>query len=117
MWHKILFAGRLTKDAVKRFAPDGKAVASFTVAVDDGFGENKKTIWLNVSTWNKTAEACANLRKGAMVLCEATLHHDGGNPRLFKRTDGSTGSSFEVTASTVRFLSSKEQDELEEMPF
>jgi len=32
---------------------------------------------------------------------------DKGGPRIFTRTDGSAGSSFEVTAATIKFLSSK----------
>ena len=30
-----------------------------------------------------------------------------GGPRVYTRQDGSAGSSFEVTAATVRFLSSR----------
>jgi single-strand DNA-binding protein len=108
MYHKIILVGRLTKDAgALRYTPNGKAVVDLTLAIDDGFGENKKTIWARVSVWEKLAENCANLKKGAMVLCECTLQHESGNPRTYKKSDGSTGAGFEFTASTVRFLSSK----------
>lgn len=100
-----------------RYTPNGKAVLDFTVAIDDGFGENKKTIWARVSVWEKLAENCANLKKGAMVLCECTLQHESGNPRTYKKSDGSTGAGFEFTASTVRFLSSKDAQPAEDLPF
>jgi single-strand DNA-binding protein len=30
-----------------------------------------------------------------------------GGPRIFKRSDGSSGASFEISASNVRFLSAR----------
>jgi len=110
MWHKITIVGRLGKDVELRYTPDGKAVASFSVAVDDGFGENKKTIWLRVSVWEKQAETCNQyLHKGSLVLVEGRLTPDPktGGPRIFKRQDGTEGASFEVSATAVRFLSTK----------
>ena len=123
MWHKIVFVGRLGKDVDLRYSPDGKAVASFPVAVDDGFGDNKKTIWLRVSVWEKQAESCNQyLHKGSSVLVEGRLTPDPktGGPRIWKKQDGSEGASFEVTASTVRFLDGKReagQDDGEGYPF
>lgn len=111
MWHKIVFVGRLGKDVELRYSPDGKAVASFPVAVDDGFGDNKKTIWLRVSVWEKQAESCNQyLHKGSLVLVEGRLTPDPktGGPRIFKRQDGTEGASFEVSASTVRFIGGKD---------
>lgn len=108
MWHKLILVGRLTKDAEPmRHTPQGKPVVNFSVAVDDGYGENKKTIYYRVSVWEKTAEACANLKKGAMVLCETKMLHENGSPRVYKKSDGSYSASFEVDASNVRFLSGK----------
>ena len=114
MWHKIVAVGRLGKDVELRYSPDGKAVASFSVAVDDGFGENKKTIWLRVSVWEKQAETCNQyLHKGSLVLVEGRLTPDPktGGPRVWKKQDGTEGASFEIAASTVRFLSSKGEGE------
>ena len=114
MWHKIVAVGRLGKDVELRYSPDGKAVASFSVAVDDGFGENKKTIWLRVSVWEKQAETCNQyLHKGSIVLVEGRLTPDPktGGPRIFKRQDGTEGASFEVSASTVRFIGGMDASE------
>jgi single-strand DNA-binding protein len=33
-----------------------------------------------------------------------------GGPRIWTKQDGSAGASFEVTANTVRFLSSRQED-------
>ena len=110
MWHKIVLIGRLGRDPELRFTPAGKQVTSFNVAVDDGFGDNKKTIWLRVSAWDKLAETCNNhLKKGSLVLVEGRLTADPatGSPRIFKKQDGTEGASFEISATAVRFLSSK----------
>ena len=109
MWQKLIFVGRTGKDSVMRFMPNGDAVTSFSLAIDDGYGEKKSTIWLNVSTFGKLAETVKDMKKGTLVLIEGRLQHENGSPRLYKRSDGSTGSAFEVTASTVRFLSAKER--------
>ena len=110
MYHTIIFAGNLGRDPEMRYTPEGKAVTSFSVAVSDGFGEYKKTIWIRVTTWEKTAESCNSyLKKGSSVLVEGRLMPDKetGNPRVFQRQDGSHGASYEVTARTVRFLSTR----------
>ena len=110
MLHKIVLIGRLGREPELRFTPAGKQVTSFNVAVDDGFGDNKKTIWLRVSAWDKLAETCNNhLKKGSLVLVEGRLTADPatGSPRIFKKQDGTEGASFEISATAVRFLSGK----------
>ena len=73
----------------------------------------KETTWFRVSAWGKTAENCSQfLHKGSLVLVEGRLVCDPetGGPRLYSRQDGSPGTSFEVSANTVRFLSGREGD-------
>ena len=62
-----IFSGRLTKDAETRYTQSGKCVCSFGLAVDTGFGDNKKTVFLNCSVWNKEALA-QYLTKGKPVI-------------------------------------------------
>jgi single-strand DNA-binding protein len=73
----------------------------------------KETIWFRISAWGKLAETCSQyLHKGSKVLIEGRLQPDDkGNPRTYQRTDGTTGANFEVTAQTVRFLSSRGEGE------
>src|SRR3972149_5148080 len=115
MYHTIIIVGNLGKDPEMRFTPSGQAVTSFNVATSrqytDGKGQKvKETIWFRVSVWGNQAETCNEyLRKGSKVLVEGRLTADAatGGPRVFTRQDGTTGASFEVSASTVRFLSGK----------
>jgi len=115
MYHTIIIAGNVGKDPEMRYTPSGQAVTSFSVATNrqytTGNGEQvKETIWFRISTWGKTAEVCNQyVKKGSKVLVEGRLTPDKntGGPRIWTKQDGSAGASFEVTASTVRFLSSR----------
>ena len=98
-----------------RYAPNGNAVTSLSVASNrqytDSSGQKvKETTWFRVSVWGKQAESVNTyLQKGSSVLVEGELRPDKetGNPRTFTRADGSIGTSYEVNARTVRFLSTK----------
>jgi single-strand DNA-binding protein len=102
-----------------RYTPSGQAVTSFSVAVSEAYtsasGEKvKKTIWFRVSAWGKQAETCNQyLKKGSKVLVEGRISADPntGGPKIWTRQDGTPGSSFEITATIVRFLSTRGDNE------
>lgn len=72
---------RIGKDAVTRFTQDSKPVTGFSAAFDTGWGDKKKTYWLDVSGWGERYEKVAQyLTKGSQVLLEGdigTREHDG----------------------------------------
>ena len=119
MYHTLIIVGNVGKDPEMRYTPSGQAVTSFSVATNRQYtasnGEQvKETIWFRVSAWGKQAEVCNQyLRKGAKVLIEGRLTPDKntGGPRIWSKQDGTADASFEVTASTVRFLSSRGEGE------
>jgi len=119
MYHTIIIVGNLGRDPEMRFTPSGQAVTNFSVATSRQYTGNdgqlvKETIWFRISTWGKQAETCNQyLHKGSKVLVEGRLVPDKetGGPKVFTRQDGTTGSSFEISASTVRFLSSRGEDD------
>ena len=114
-FHTIIIVGNLGRDPEMRYAPNGNAVTSLSVASNrqytDSSGQRvKETTWFRVSVWGKQAENVNTyLQKGSSVLVEGELRPDKetGNPRTFTRADGSIGTSYEVNARTVRFLSTK----------
>lgn len=116
MHHVIIIVGNVGKDPEMRYTPSGQTVTTFSVATNRqytaGNGEQvKETTWFNISTWGKTAEVCNQyLKRGSKVLIEGRLTPDKktGGPRIWTRQDNTAGSSFEVTASTVRFLSGRD---------
>ena len=119
MYHTIILVGNLGRDPEMRYTPSGQAVTNLNVASNRQYTTSdgnpvKETIWFRVSTWGKTAENCNQyLKKGSKVLIEGRLNPDPdtGNPKVFTRQDGSSGATFEVTAQTVKFLSSRAEDE------
>ena len=72
---------RLGKDATTRYTQAGKSVTGFSAAFDDGWGDNKKTVWLDCSGWGERYEKVAQyLVKGAQVVVEGnigTREHEG----------------------------------------
>lgn len=54
--NSVNITGRVGGEVDLRYTPSGKAVAQLTLAVDDGWGENKKTAWIGVTLWGPTAE-------------------------------------------------------------
>ncbi len=113
-FHTVILIGNLGRDPEMRYTPSGQPVTSFSVASNRSYtgADGQKvdeTIWFRVTAWGKQAETCNQyLRKGSKVLVEGRLNPDkNGGPRIWTKQDGTAGASFEVTASTVRFLSSK----------
>lgn len=112
MYQSLTIVGNLGKDPEMRYLPDGRPVTEMSVATNRVYNDQngqqvKETTWFRVSVFGKQAEACAQyLTKGRQVLVEGRLRPDKetGAPRLWQRQDGTYGASFEVIASTVRFL-------------
>lgn len=101
MFNKIIIIGRLGKDPVSRNTKTGNAMCSFTVAVDSGYGDSKKTDWYSVSAFGKTAENCSKFtRKGSLVCVTGALHLG-----VFEGKDGTQKNNLEITADNVTFLS------------
>lgn len=133
MYQKVLIVGNLGRDPEMRYTPAGKAVTNFSVATNRRWNgpdgqQNEETVWFRVSTWGRMAEVCNEyLEKGRQVLIEGRLQPDPdtGGPRTWTGNDGVIRASFEVTASTVKFLGgwltigsdSKEEEAAEEIPF
>lgn len=119
MYHTIIIVGNLGRDPEMRYTPGGQAVTSMNVATNRQYTASdgtqvKETIWFRVSVWGKSAESVNQyLRKGSKVLVEGRLVPDQatGGPRVWTRQDGTPGASFEVSANTVRFLSSRGEAE------
>ena len=112
MYQKVIIIGNLGRDPEMRYTPDGSPVTSFSVATSRRYGEKDETTWFRVTVWNKQAESCNQfLHKGSKVLVEGRLRPDTtGTPAVFQRRDGSWGSSYELTAENVRFLSPKGEE-------
>lgn len=77
----ITLAGRTGKAAELRRLQDGTPVLSFSVAVDDGWGERKRTMWFDCSLFGKRGEPLEQyMPKGTAVAVSgdlSTREHEG----------------------------------------
>ena len=110
--HTLVLPGRITKDAELRYTSDEKSVSNFDLAVDDGFGDSKSTIWCKCSLWGKRAESLNQyLTKGTSVVVMGRLSHKEGNPRIWTGTDGTAHASFEVFVTDVTLMGGGKKSE------
>ena len=117
MYQKITLVGNLGRDPEMRYLPSGQAVTNLNVATNNVYTKDgqkvTETTWFRVSVWGNQAEnANKYLKQGSKVLIEGQMKGDeSGNPRSFTRNDGTIGTSFEVTANRVVYLSSRTEDQ------
>lgn len=102
MINSVVLMGRLTRNPELKQTDKGTLVCSFSVAVDNGYGENKKTDFINCVAWNKTAEFVSKyFTKGQMIALAG---------RISTRTwddNGTTRYATEVSVREVDFCGSK----------
>jgi len=121
-YQKLIVAGTCTKDCEMRYTPSGTAVATFGMAVNKEYkgadGQKvKEVMWVQVATFKGLAEMCAQyVKKGGEILVEGKLSPDPktGNPKMFERHDGTSGTSYEMIADVVRLGRSRQDGQSRE---
>ena len=77
----IVICGNVGKDAETRSTQNGDKVTSWTVAVEDRQGQEKRTLWFDCTLWGKRGESLAQyITKGGKVAVSgelSTREHDG----------------------------------------
>lgn len=98
--NSVNIIGRLGKDPELRYTSSGTAVCSFSIAVDEGSGDNKRTHWFDIVVWREQAENCAkHLAKGRQVAISGRLQ-----TRTWETQDGQKRKVVEIVAGWVDFL-------------
>ena len=112
--NSVNIIGRVGQDIEVRFTQSGKAVAELNLAVDDGWGENKKTAWIGVVLWGATAELAGKaLQKGDRVGISGRLSQDEWEDK----TTGKKQRKTKITGQNMTLLSPKrEQSETRQQP-
>ena len=103
MINKAILMGRLTRDPELRHTGSGTPVCSFSIAIDNGYGENRQTDFINCVAWNKTAEFVEKyFTKGRMIIVDGRI-----STRTWEGQDGKKNYVTEVVANQVSFGESK----------
>ena len=79
--NNVSIIGRITAVPELRHTPAGKAVADGNLAVDDGFGDQKKSFFFNVTFWGATAENLVkHVVKGQQISIVGRLSQEEYTP-------------------------------------
>ncbi|HCD42048.1 MAG: single-stranded DNA-binding protein [Bacillota bacterium] len=101
--NRIVLIGRLVREPELRYTQTGIAVASFTIAVNRPFLNQKgqrEADFIDIVVWRNQAENCANyLSKGRLVGVDGRLQI-----RSYETADGQRRRVAEVVADRVEFL-------------
>jgi single-strand DNA-binding protein len=109
--NKAMIIGRLTRDPELRNTPNGKSVATLSLAtnriwVDANNQKQKQTEFHNIVMWGKLAEICSQyLRKGGKVYVEGRIQ-----TREWTGQDGVKRYRTEVIGENMIMLDSKGAD-------
>ena len=74
--NNVVLIGNLARDPELRYSTgaNGTAICRFTVAVNDGFGERRRTDFIPIVVFGKTAENCDRyLKKGSKVCVNGRI--------------------------------------------
>lgn len=105
--NNVNLIGRSGSDPELKYTPKGTAVIELNLAVDDGWGDNKKTAWIGVTIWGSTAELAARaIKKGDRVGITGRLTQEEWEDK----TTGKKNRKTKVTCEDLHLLSPKRED-------
>lgn len=105
--NKVILTGHMTKDCELRYTETQKAVATFTIAVNDGYGENRYTSFFQCVAWGTMAE---NLQKytgkGSKLLIDGRLQQ-----RSYNNKNGQKVYIIEIICNQIEYMTRKENNQ------
>jgi single-strand DNA-binding protein len=102
MLNIVVLIGNMTRDPELRYSTQGVPVTNFTLAVNNGYGEDQQASFFRIVCFKKTAENVAQYtNKGSLVAVSGRLQS-----RNYEK-DGQRHTIVEVVAHNVRFLDNK----------
>lgn len=94
--------GRLGGDPQQKKSQKGTDYLTFTLAVDHGYGDNRRTDWYSCIAFDKVCERILKMKvaKGSMAHVIGALELE-----QYERKDGSKGMGAKVTLYDVEYVS------------
>lgn len=109
MINKWIGIGNLTNDVELRYTGNGTPVASFSVACNEKYKDQKGDVkesveYIKIVAWQRLAEICGEyLSKGSRVYIEGKI-----TTRKWQDKNGSDRYTTEIIAREMKMLSSRE---------
>ena len=108
--NKVQLIGRLTKDPDLRYTKNNIAVASYTIAINTGYGEKQQTDYINISTWGKSGEFVSKyFKKGQAIGIVGRL-----NSNNYEDKNGNKRYSLEVITEDIEFIGDKKEEKIQQ---
>ena len=108
--NKVIISGNLTKDMDVTVSKNGINIGKFSVAVNNGYGENKKTDYYPVVLFGKRVEALQKyLLKGTKVIIEGQIDYKS----ILDEDEENWKNYFQIIANDidiVKFVEVQEED-------
>ena len=105
MCNKVFLTGRVTREWEIRATSNGTTIARNSIAVDSGYGDNKRTDFINLTAFGKTAETLEKYGfKGQKMLIEGRIQTGS------YEKDGVKHSTTDVIVDRSEFLSFKDNN-------
>jgi single-strand DNA-binding protein len=117
----LIIRGRLGSEPELRFTKNGQAVTNLSLAVEQGYGDNKRTEWVRVAIWGQQAETVnQHLSTGDLISCAS----ENFSINAYVAKDGSVRGQLEITARRVDHIITKRNpseaspdEDTEDIPF
>ena len=105
--NQVILIGRLVRDPNVSYTTgeNQTAICKFSIATDDGYGEKKKTYFVPVTVFGKTAENCERfLGKGQRVAVQGKIATG-----QYTNKEGQKVYTTDVIAEKVEFIDFKDK--------
>jgi single-strand DNA-binding protein len=98
------FTGNIGSDCETRYTADGKAIATWSVAVQSGYGKLEKTNWIRCTMFgDRGAKLAGYLTKGTQVAVSGEI-----SLNEFVNKAGENKANIDCVVSSVTLLGKKE---------
>lgn len=100
-FNQITILGHCGRDAELRMTPQGKSVASVSVAA----GSKDKSTWFKLVAWDVSSEWLAKAKKGDKIFACGSLQ-----AKPYQTKSGNQGTDLIVTVSSLRLLAKHDEE-------
>lgn len=102
--NKVILVGNTCNDIEVRKTQSGKSVCEFALAINENYGGENRTDFIDVQAWEKTAENLAKfVSKGSKLLVEGKIRTN-----TYQTQEGKKMKRTVVVASNFEFMQTKQ---------